>query len=284
MGYKHIDNLYKHPEFLEQYKNQQVYALEKIHGTSAKVSFVKGNLHFHPGGEQYTRFLDAFNVELLEQAIRQKCAGCDVVFCGEAYGGPQQGMSATYGRLTRFVVFEVKVDNAWQPVSEAEAWSRCVGLEFVHYELGPCDIDWLNAQRDAPSVQAQRNGIAGDKLREGIVIRTDAHVGLLLKHKGAKFCETASRRETRFTDLAVLNKADEIAEEWAVPERLRHVEDRLLQERDVKELCKADIGPFTKLLLEDIEREAESQITLDQGERTALRKRLGHLVFRYIAK
>ena len=92
MGYRHIDNLYKDQTTL---MFKEVYALEKLHGTSAHVSFKDGNLHFFSGGEKHENFLKVFDQELLLQKF-QELGHPEVVVFGEAYCGKQQGMSATY--------------------------------------------------------------------------------------------------------------------------------------------------------------------------------------------
>ena len=78
MGYKHIDNLYKHPEFLEEHVNEQVYALEKIHGTSAHIALKGDNKHL--AKQDISHFVRTLQADIEREAGAQivlddeKCA------------------------------------------------------------------------------------------------------------------------------------------------------------------------------------------------------------------
>src|SRR4051812_35507155 len=105
MGYLHIDNLYKAQEILEF---KRVYALEKIHGTSAHVAWKDGQIRFFSGGEKHETFVKVFDVQALEQKFAERFGETgDVTVYGEAYGGKCQHMSATYGPAMKFVAFDV---------------------------------------------------------------------------------------------------------------------------------------------------------------------------------
>lgn len=105
MGYLHINNLYKDQDIL---KFREDYAPEKIHGTSANISYNNKTLHLFPGGENYNRFLALFDKEILKKKIEQ--LGVDkIVIYGEAYGGKCQGCKDIYGDELKFVVFDVKI-------------------------------------------------------------------------------------------------------------------------------------------------------------------------------
>jgi PAS domain S-box-containing protein len=75
-------------------------------------------------------------------------------------------MSDTYGKQLKFVVFDVNIHRRWLCVPEAEQITKEFGLEFVHYELVNTDILSLNLLSAASSIQAKRNGILEDKIRE----------------------------------------------------------------------------------------------------------------------
>jgi len=62
MGYMHIDNLYKNQDIL---MFKECYACEKIHGTSAHVSWKNGKLSFFSGGVEYLEFVNLFDQEKL---------------------------------------------------------------------------------------------------------------------------------------------------------------------------------------------------------------------------
>ena len=52
MGYLHISNLYR-PEAQILLNFKRLYALEKVHGTSAHVAWRDGKVHYHAGGESH---------------------------------------------------------------------------------------------------------------------------------------------------------------------------------------------------------------------------------------
>ena len=264
MGYKHIDNLYKDQTVL---MFKEVYALEKVHGTSAHVSFKDGALHFFSGGEKHENFLKVFDHAALLQKF-QELGHPEVVVFGEAYGGKQQGMSETYGKQLCFIVFEVKVGEHWLNVPNAESVASKLGLEFVPYEKVPATVEALNAERDRPSRVAKRRGIVEDKVPEGIVIRPLVEMRLpngervMAKHKGENFSERKSKSDTKVVDpekMQLLTEAKEIAEEWVTPMRLEHVLDKLPHNLEMK-----DIPLLIKAMQDDVAREARGEVVLSK--------------------
>jgi len=239
MGYKKIPNLYRPESSQAIIGREVVWAMEKIHGTSAHAAYsVAEGLRLFSGGIKHSLFekmIDArIGLGVLETNFRHYMENNlnKVVVYGEAYGGKCQAMSNTYGELN-FVAFEVKVDGKWLTVPKAEKWARKLGFDFVPYEKGPATVEWLNAQRDAPSIQAAKNGCGEDKVREGVVIRTiDDEIDrfgerVLVKHKCEKFSETRTPREIDPEQQKLWAESRETAEEWVVPMRLEHVLDKL---------------------------------------------------------
>jgi len=281
MGYLHIPNLYKQQEILEF---RRCFALEKIHGTSAHVAWRDGALKFFSGGESYDRFVALFDAEALTGAFRERYATMACTVYGEAYGGKQQGMSPTYGPNLKFVAFDVKVEGekgtSWLPVPHAAGVCQGLGLEFVDYALVSTDMDAINAERDKPSTQAVRNGIAEPKIREGVVLRPVYEVTdwrgdrIIAKHKRAEFAERGrpnvemdpSRREK-------LAGAEAIATEWVTPMRLEHVIDGVLASRDDKTVDMKDIPLVIKAMVEDVSREAAGEIEDNEPARKAISTR-----------
>jgi hypothetical protein len=206
MSYMHIENLYKNQDVL---LFKECYAMEKIHGTSAHITFTNlpdealldpiPKLSFFSGGEKHENFVALFDQEDLK--ARMIDAGyVNVTIYGEAYGGRCQGMKATYGDRLRFVAFEVLMgEHSYLNVPIAHRVCTALGIDFVHYERGPCTLEWLDAQRDAKSVQAVKNGMGEDKLREGIVVRPvielrkNSGERIIAKHKGEAFSEFNSK-------------------------------------------------------------------------------------------
>src|SRR5437588_791465 len=105
LGYLHISNLYADQSVL---LFKRVYALEKVHGTSAHISW-NGNVKFFAGGSPHDRFVAFFDQEKLRNKFLELVGSDEAVIYGEAYGGKVQGMSATYGKEIKFVAFDVKI-------------------------------------------------------------------------------------------------------------------------------------------------------------------------------
>lgn len=267
MGYLHIDNLYKSQHILE-YKH--CYSLEKIHGTSAHIKHENGELTFFSGGEKHEKFLALFDVDKLKALFDTEFGEhkVPIIFYGEAYGGKQQGMSQTYGPNLKFIVFDVKINEHWLTVPDAADLAEKFGLEFVDYVKIPCDIELINAERDKPSTQALRNGIAELKLREGVVLRPLFEVTLnngsrvISKHKRAEFSErgTPKLEDLDPTKRVILDTADAIAQEWVTSYRLTHVVDQLVRDREIKIPEMQDVPVIIRLMMADITRESAGEV------------------------
>ena len=236
--------------------------MEKIHGTSAHIDWKENKINYFSGGEKYEKFLKLFNEKELIDKFTEFFKDINVTLFGEAYGGKQQGMSKTYGKDLKFVVFDVKIGNIWLNVPNAENVTKKMGLEFVSYNKVSTDLKSLDAQRDLPSVQAKRNGILEDKIREGIVLRPLIELTknngerVIVKYKRDEFLETKTKREVNPKQLKVLEDAKAIAEEWVTPNRLENIMSHLKEE----ELIIENTGKIIKLMKEDVFREAKGEI------------------------
>ena len=295
MGYLHINNLYKDQRVREF---DECYAMEKIHGTSAHVAWRDGSVRFHHGGENREKFLACFNeVELRkrfeEMPLSVGPAESKYTIYGEAYGGKQQQMSHAYGKETRFVAFDVKCDAGagefWYEVPAAEALCEYLGIEFVYYVRCTTSLDDLNRERDKPSTQAKRNGVDGDQVSEGIVIRPLVeHVDqfgerIIAKHKRDDFRETATTRDARkqTEELAVLDEAEAIAKEWVTEMRLNHVVDKV-KERRGSEPGIEWTGEVISRMTEDVLREAAGEIVDSKPARRAIGQLAGKMYKRRV--
>ena len=280
MGYMHIENLYKNGEIL---MFRRCYAMEKIHGTSAHISWNGEKVGFFSGGASYPEFVSLFNVDMLESLFRQRMGEKKVIIYGEAYGGKMQGMSDTYGKKLKFIAFDVKIDDMWLDVPKAESFALDMGIEFVHYAEVSTDIEALNAQRDADSIQAVRNGCGEGKMREGIVLRPLIELTknngerIIVKHKRDEFRETASKREIAPDKLEKLADARAIADEWVTDMRLTHV---LNNEAPVVERIKDYIDAMT----EDVLREADGEIEVSPEVRKEIGRATAVMVKRRIQR
>lgn len=263
MGYLHVPNLYKEQDIL---LFRHCYALEKIHGTSTHVGWKDGTLHFFAGGENYERFAKLFDSPILTERFAEKFGiEADVTVFGEGYGGRCQGMSKTYGKELRFIAFDVQVGEVWLSVPQAADLASSLGLDFVHYEELPTDLEALDAARDADSEQAKRNGTGEGHRREGVVlrplieVRTNNGHRIIAKHKREEFSERATIPDIDPAKREIMANAGAIAEEWVTAMRLDHVLDRLKAE-GVDVTAIQATGAVIKAMVEDVTREAEGEI------------------------
>lgn len=260
MGYLHIDNLYKNKTIL---LFKEVYALEKIHGTSSNINWDFENkiITFFSGGEDLDKFISLFDVEFLKSKFLQFFPDKNVTIFGEAYGGKQQGMSHTYGKILKFIAFDVKVDHSWLNVPNANEVCDNFKIDFVHWYKINTDLDSITAARDMFSVQAYRNGMGKDKKREGIILRpliemkTNNGERVIVKYKHDKFNETKTPRKINEEALKILEDANEIADEWVTPMRLQHVLQKFPNDVNVESM-----GDIVKAMTEDVYREGKNEI------------------------
>ena len=265
MGYSHIDNLYKDQTILIL---KECYALEKIHGTSAHIRWnaKEQKVKFFSSGERHEKFVSLFDTEFLQAKLAELFVTSNAIIYGEAYGGKQQGMSATYGKELKFIGFEVQVGELWLNVPNAEGVCKSLNIEFVDYVKVSTDLTALDAERDKHSIQAVRNGCGEDKIREGVVLKplieltTNNGGRVIAKHRRDEFRETKTPREVSPEEFKVMEDAKGIAEEWVTEMRLKHVLDKLPQGINVKS---------TKLVIdamvEDVYREAKGEIVESRG-------------------
>lgn len=267
MGYLHIENLYRAQDIL---LFRECYALEKIHGTSAHISWKNGQVKFFSGGASHESFVKLFDEQKLKDRFVE-LGKDEVVIFGEAYGGKLQGMSKTYGKELKFVVFDVKIDEFWLNVPNAEQVSQIFGLEFVHYNRVSTDVAVLDAERDAPSVQAKRNGVEGEPMREGVVLRPLLELRrndgsrIISKHKRPEFSERKTTPSVDPNRREVLENAAAIADEWVTEMRLSHVLDKLGNPTDLSMIPKV-----IEAMIKDVTREAAGEILDSKDARKAI--------------
>ncbi len=300
MGYLHIENLYKNQNVL---LFRELYALEKLHGTSANVRWtpcinaeerskffesdvkIKGQQELYASDADHG-YLIAFSggasINLFEamlnptELMKKFSAFTDVVeVYGELYGGAQQKQGWRYGKELKFCAFDVKIGSCWLSVPQAEEVAQKLGLEFVSWTKIPGTVEACDAARDAASVQAKRNGVAGDQPMEGVVLRPLIELRdnrdnrIIAKHKRAEERETATERKVEDpSKLQVLADAAAIANEWVTETRLDHVLDKLPQGIGVEKT-----GDVIKAMVEDVFREAGLEIIDTREARNAISAR-----------
>ena len=288
MAYRKIHNLYKNKDILYF---KQAYALEKVHGTSAHIGYRadQDKLIFFSGGANHENFLKLFDQEILLEKFRQNHQEHPdsnvITIYGEAYGGKLQAMSSTYGKELKFIAFEVKIDDTWFPVPEAERFAAKFDQEFVPYCVIDTSEEQINREMMADSEVAIRRGMGSGHMREGIVLRPLIEVvfqnggRIICKHKRPEFAE---REHTpKFTNpdkLKVLEEANAIANEWVNTVRLQHVLDWLgLSEPEMK-----DMNKVIKGMVEDVYTEAKGEIVESKETKKAIGKRTAKVFQEYL--
>lgn len=275
----------------------EIYCLEKLHGTSAHIKCRKNKeteyyeLSFFSGGEKYQTFVDLFDKDTLLKLL-SSFERNEIILFGECYGGKMQGMRATYGDETRFTVFDAQIDGVWLTVPNAEHLAKFCKLEYVHYVKIKTSIEAIDAERDADSIQAIRNGMGEGKKREGVVLRPleefidERENRIIAKHKRDDFQETRTPRSITKEEQKVLSDAEEIAVEWVTPMRFQHVLDQAKNAVNFTnampgmcqtELGESDTGTFIKMMLTDIETEAKGEIVESREARKAIGRKTAKL-------
>ena len=134
-------------------------------------------------------------------------------------------------------------------------------------------------------MQAFRNGIKGDKEREGVVLRPLIELTknngdrIIVKHKGDNFLETKTKREVDPEQLKILEDAKAIAEEWVTPMRLSHVLDKLGNPTEIEKT-----GEVIKAMIEDVKREAKGEIKESKPAMQFVGKKTAQLYKQRISK
>ncbi len=293
MAYLHIDNLYKNQEIL---RFKECYAMEKIHGTSANISYNNKTLHLFPGGSNYNIFASNFDKDKLKEKI-EKLGVDKITIYGETYGGKCQGMKDTYGDKLKFVAFEVKIGTKWLAVPQAEEIVKELGLEFVYYKKIPTTLEAIDIERDLPSEQAIRNGIGitkgivdkqtiifinEAKKREGIVLRPLMEVTknngerIIAKHKREDFRETKTKRKVTGPEkLKILEEANAVAEEWVTLMRLNHILGKI-ENPDITMM-----RGIIKTMVADVKREGDKEIIWSKSVEKAIGKKTANMTKEY---
>lgn len=284
MGYAHIENLYKNKNIL---CFKECYVMEKVHGTSAHIKRGKdGVITYSSGGASASLFRSLFDETVLKLKLDEVFGTTyqdTITIYGEAYGGKEQGMSLTYGKELKFIVFDIQVGAYWLDVLNAADTCAKIGIEFVPFFKIDVSIDSLNAARDLPSVVADRRGCRNntDKfgfnppIREGIVVRPvfscfDQYgERVVSKHKREEFSERKSTPAVNLADtVKILDEANAIADEWVTPMRLEHVLDKLGNVLDFKK-----IPEVVAAMVEDVYREGKGEIVESKEVEKAIKNK-----------
>lgn len=295
MGYLHIDNLYKNQEIL---LFKECYALEKIHGTSTHIKWTnngipehQSELKFFSGGCNREHFISLFDENYLEKKFKELNIPNVTIF-GEGYGGKQQGMRTVYGEELKFIAFDVKIDDMWLNVYDAEKFVDSFDdLEFVWYTRTSTELDALDILRDGESAQALRNGMGihmpSTRIGEGIVLRPLIELTrndgkrIIAKHKGAAFSEIKKTRVVNRTDaqLKVLAQVKDICADWVTENRLSNI-----LSHDPAPLELSQIPSIIGMMIEDVLREGKGEIVESKQLKQAISRETALMVKRRVQK
>lgn len=146
MAYLSIENLYR-SKAQEILLFKELYALEKVHGTSANISWKDGKVSYFPGGESLSKFKNLFDEEKLVKHFTE-LGHEEVVVYGEAYGGSCQKMSYMYGPELRFIVFDVLINNIWLDVPTMDEVATRLEQEVVPWRKIVCDLAAIDNERE----------------------------------------------------------------------------------------------------------------------------------------
>jgi hypothetical protein len=266
VSYLKIPNLYRVRDLFSNFA--KLYAMEKVHGTSAHLKYADDNfdgrlngdklpvdhLTYFSGGADHAAFARLFDHDSIIAKFRELHLP-EVTVYGEAYGGKLQGMRDTYGPDLRFVVFEVKVGDMWLSVSKASTLAHSMGLEFVPFSIIEGDVESIEAAMMEPSAMAFRRGITEPRLREGVVLRPLEEFTLnngarvIAKHKHPSFAENAKPRT--LSEPALDAPEEKLAEDYCTPMRFSHVLAKFTEP-----LAPESIAKFIRAFVDDVMAEA----------------------------
>lgn len=273
MAYLSIENLYR-SKAQEILLFKELYALEKVHGTSANISWKEGKVSYFPGGESLSKFKSLFNEERLVKHFTE-LGHEEVVVYGEAYGGSRQKMSYMYGPELRFIVFDVFINNIWLDVPNMDEVATRLEQEVVPWRKIVCDLAAIDNERDRPSEVAVRRGFTEEHIREGVVLRPLAEMfnrygeRMIVKHKHEKFGERKTPQKVEDpSKLKVLTEATAIAEEWVTEMRLEHVLQKLPQGIGLESMQRV-----LQAMVEDVLKESTGEIVDSKEVRNAINKK-----------
>jgi len=273
MAYLSIENLYR-SKAQEILLFKELYALEKVHGTSANISWKEGKVSYFPGGESLSKFKSLFNEERLVKHFTE-LGHEEVVVYGEAYGGSCQKMSYMYGPELRFIVFDVFINNIWLDVPNMDEVATRLEQEVVPWRKIVCDLAAIDNERDRPSEVAVRRGFTEEHIREGVVLRPLAEMfnrygeRMIVKHKHEKFGERKTPQKVEDpSKLKVLSEATAIAEEWVTEMRLEHVLQKLPQGIGLESMQRV-----LQAMVEDVLKESTGEIVDSKEARNAINKK-----------
>jgi len=289
----HINNLYDHKHGQDILLFKEAWAMEKVDGSGAKLCLKRneethGNIEiqYHSGGASHEMFIKLFNEENLKKVFNEVALSDNTEFdiYGESAGGKIQKMSQTYGPNLFFIAYGVFVNNKhWLNLPEAEKLCGKFGLEFVPYTRVTTDIESLDKAKLAFSQLAIRKGMGDNKIMEGVVLLPIVEMTknngqrIISKHKRDEFRESASPKKVIDPDkIKLIEDAEQIANEYVVLERLKHVLSNIPDHSIEK------TGDIIKAMIADVEREGEFECVITDQARKAIGKKTAVIYKEYL--
>lgn len=267
MAYMHIENLYKDQRVL---LFKKIWATEKIHGTSAWITYKDEKLTYHSGGGSHDLFVKLFDHEKLLTQMKEKFGWRSVKLHGEFYGGKLQKMSYMYGKESDFIMFDIKVEDVWLSFDKVQKLAEELEIEIVDGEIIDATVEAIEEITNRPSAIALKKGL-GEHVREGVVLKpleefvSNNGKRVIVKNKTEKFMETATPRKIEDPErLKRIEDAKEAAEEWVTAMRLEHVLDKF------PNAGQKQTGHIIRAMIEDVIREAEGEINDTREVRKAI--------------
>ena len=175
---------------------------------------MKSKVSYSSGSGSHAHFMTLFDENNLVEKLTAM-GHADVTVYGELYGGSIQNMGHVYGKQQRFVAFDVLVGKKregglWLSVENMTQFCPTLGLDVVPWREIPTDMAAVDAERDAPSVQAAKNGMGEGHPREGVVLRPLIE---LIKNNGDRRPRCKSKATvyaTFFWNVATRSLADSL--------------------------------------------------------------------------
>ena len=282
MAYMHIDNLYRDQRVL-QYK--KLWATEKIHGTSAWITWRDNMITLHSGGGSSVVFKELFDLPFITVKFVELFGSKTVKLHGEFYGGKIQKMSHVYGK-SDFIMFDIKVEDVFLSHDKVISLGKTFGIPVVESRIIDATLEEIDRIRALPSALAIWKG-NGFHVREGIVLKpleecvSNNGKRVIAKHKNDEYMETGTQRTVDPEALQRLEDGKAIALEWVVPNRFDHVIDHIMSGA-LQDLDRTHTKVVIDEMIADIRREGEEEIVWNQAVDRAIAAETRKLFFKWL--
>jgi hypothetical protein len=284
MGYANIENLYEigttNYKMYSMSLFKQIWATEKIHGTSAWITYKNDQLSYHAGGWHKEAFPSLFDGEFLLKKMKEIFGVKQPIkLYGEHYGGNIMKMGEIYGGLG-FILFDINVQGVFLSFDKVQILAGQLELDIVEGIVIENTHEAIREYTNRPSTLALNRGL-GEHIREGIVLRpleefrrnNDKRV--IAKNKTEKYIEyNVPRKKDKSRNTQSIEKSKQVAFTWVNAMRLEHILSKSFPENTA---TIRDTGTVIREMIADIKKESvgEAVITKD------VEKEIGSLTREY---